>query len=228
MSNSIYGTKDTEGISFSRVVNDKYLKLYASMNKKINLKNDLGWWETTNLQHFLRKFYIWDDLPSVGLLLASYEVRSKGQRMDLLYLRKDGVLLPCELKIGGKNNNSLGQLLRYTAKLHYHPNLSNLLEKNRKKFLKWLEGPVAINIYNKKYSEFISAHGINEKYIRMQEKSGILMDEEFQPPLLEAVRYLNEVCNFSIQMIQIETYVQESWSPNNATYKFRIDFVDVL
>lgn len=228
MTNSLYFRNDSTGLSCSKIPNNKYLKEYALMNKRINLKKDLKWPEVKRLQNFLKKSDIWEDFPAVGLTLicAEFKGGDEDQRIDLLYLRQDGALLPCELKIGGTSKDSHGQLIRYIADLHYQ-NPMNLLKKSRNKFMKWLDEPIAQRVHKKKLNDFISANGIDEKFVRILPRSGILMDEEFQSPLLKTVRYLNEVCGFSIRMIQIEANVLESWSSNNASYLFRVDFVDI-
>jgi hypothetical protein len=53
------------------------------------------------------------------------------------------------------------------------------------------------------------------------------MDEDFKPQLLEAVRYLNKCCGFSIRLIQIEAFVANAWNRNMEEYGFRMDFTDV-
>lgn len=225
MTNSLYFRNDSEGLSCSRIPNNKYLKEYALMNKRINLKKDLKWHEVRHLQNFLRKADMWNDFPVIGLTLVSAEIRKSrnGQSIDLLYLRQDGALIPCELKIGGNSKDSHGQLIRYIADLHYR-NSFDLLKDSRNKFVNWLGDPIAQRIHTKKFNDFMSANGINEKFIRILPKSGILMDEEFHPYLFKAVRYLNEVCGFSIKMIQTKAYVKESWTQDDTSYLFRVDF----
>ena len=224
MSNSLYFRKDPAGLSCSRIPNNKHLKEYALMNRKINLKKDLKWRET-QLQMFLRKSDIWEDFPVVGLTLVSAEIKKSrnDQSIDLLYLRQDGALIPCELKIGGSSKDSHGQLIRYIADLHFQ-NPVDLLKDNRKKFVNWLDDPIAQRIHKKKFNDFMSVNGIDEKFIRILPRSGLLMDEEFQRYLFKAVIYLNEVCGFSIRMIQIKAYVKGSWSQDDTSYLFRVDF----
>lgn len=101
MSNSLYFRKDSAGLSCSRIPNNKYLKEYALMKRRINLKKDLKWHEVRDFQIFLRKADIWNDFPVIGLTLVGAEIKKSrnDQRMDLLYLRQDGALIPCELKL---------------------------------------------------------------------------------------------------------------------------------
>lgn len=231
MDNSLYFIKDFAGFSCSRIASRKYAKQYASMDKKINLKKDLKWHETRDLQMFIRKAAFWKAFPSIGLTLVGAEFKKnwKTQSIDLLFLQQDGVILPCELKIGGKSKDAHGQLIRYIAFLYYeyYQNPLSLLNESHSKFLKWLNYPFAKNLHKDKYNKFISVNEIDEKSIRLLKRSGLLMDEEFQPSLLNAVRYLNEECDFSIRMIQIKAYVQENWSLNDTPNLFRVDFVDV-
>ena len=64
------------------------------------------------------------------------------------YLRQDGAIIPCELKIGGNSKDSHGQLIRYIAALHYR-NPFDLLKDSRNKFVNWLDDPIAQRIYTK-------------------------------------------------------------------------------
>lgn len=84
--------------------------------------------------------------------------------------------------------------------------------------------PLHKEFTQKKFNDFMLDNRIDEKHIRILPKSGILMDEEFQPYLFKAVRYLNEVCGLSIKMIQIKAYVEESWSQDDISYLFRVNF----
>ncbi|NUO10007.1 MAG: hypothetical protein HUU08_15265 [Candidatus Brocadia sp.] len=198
------------------------------MNRRINLKKDLKWNEDRNpqnFQHFLRKADMWNDFPVIGLTLVGAEIKKSrnDQRIDLLYLRQDGALIPCELKLGGNSKDYHGQLIRYIADIHYQ-NPFDLLKDSRNKFVNWLDDPIAQRIHTKKFNDFMLDNRIDEKHIRILPKSGILMDEEFQPYLFKAVRYLNEVCGLSIKMIQIKAYVEESWSQDDISYLFRVNF----
>jgi hypothetical protein len=105
--------------------------VYYSLKKLVGLKKDLKWPEV-QLQNMLIKADIWDNFPAVGLSLvrAEFKGSDENQRIDILYLRDDGGLLPCELKIGGEAKDSHGQLIRYMADLSFQTlNLAYLNEQ---------------------------------------------------------------------------------------------------
>ena len=86
---------------------------YACLNRRIGLKKDLGWREK-HLKHLLCQGNIWQDFPTKGYTMVGCEFQPGGedQRVDILYIRNDGGLLLCELKIGGKSLDAHGQLIR--------------------------------------------------------------------------------------------------------------------
>ena len=99
---------------------DKYWNDYHTLRRKISLK-DLGWEEVNHFQRLIKGADLWETFPAVGLTLVDAEFKGgdENQRIDLLYLRNDGGLLPCELKIGGTAKDSHGQLIRYMADLSF-------------------------------------------------------------------------------------------------------------
>jgi hypothetical protein len=94
---------------------------YAALTRKIGLKADFGWREVQNLQRVFSEAGIWTDFPAAGLKFVTAETKSgdEDQRIDILYLRDDDGLYPCELKIGGHSRDTHGQLIRYISDLHY-------------------------------------------------------------------------------------------------------------
>lgn len=85
----------------------------------ISLKHDLKWGESRHLQDVLIKADFWAGFPEEGLRLITAETKPGGgrQRVDLLFLRDDGGVIPCELKLGGRGLDTHGQLIRYIADL---------------------------------------------------------------------------------------------------------------
>ena len=73
------------------------------------------------LNWFFRGANIWPDFPEKGYRLVGVEFKAgdEEQRVDILYIRDDGALLPCELKIGGTSRDTHGQLIRYIADLQF-------------------------------------------------------------------------------------------------------------
>ncbi len=233
MSKSIYCVKDPNmdykfmfGI---KPYEDKYWSDYGSMKCPVGLKKDLGWSED-ELKQILRKGNIWQDFPAKGYTLVGAEFKpgDEDQRVDILYIRNDGGLLPCELKIGGKSLDTHGQLIRYIADLYFQDvNLAWVRKYHKEKFLCKIEDDLAQRLQKERFENFITDNYIKDRSVRILPKSGVIMDECFKSQLRNAVRYLNEYCGFSIRLIQVETFVADDWNKEMEDYLFRIDFTDV-
>lgn len=231
MSHSLYCLKKiNDDFSFGiKPYDDRYWAEYSSMQHRVSLKNDLQWNEVTHLQKMLVKSDIWDNFPVKGVTLLNNEFKpgDEDQRLDLLYLREDGALIPCELKIGGTNKDSHGQLIRYIADLHFENLNAVWMQAQLDSFLEKIDDDVAKDVHKTKMEDFIRENTITDKYIRLLPKTGILIDEGFKPQLLKTVRYLNGYCGFTIRLIEIETYVETEETVSLNEFKFRIDFIDV-
>lgn len=201
---------------------------YARMKRCIELKADLGWGEY-ELRQILRQGNVWSDFPIKGCKLVGTEFKlgDEAQRVDILYIRNDGGLLPCELKIGGTALDTHGQLIRYIADLHFQDINLDCIRCYRKKFTNTVLDATAKDIPGDTFDEFIKKNHIKDRSVRILPKTGIIMYECFKPQLLEAVRYLNEYCGFSIRLIQIKAFVADDWNKDMEDYLFRIDFSDV-
>ena len=201
---------------------------YARMKILVGLKNDFGWKED-QIKQVLRRANIWSDFPEKGYRLVGVEFKAgdEEQRVDILYIRDDGALLPCELKIGGTSLDTHGQLIRYIADLQFQDINLNWVRNYHKKFLDTITDKATESIHGEGFEDFLTSNDIKDRLVRILPKTGIIMDEGFKLQLLKAVRYLNEYCGFSIRLIQIETFVDDNWNSDMAEYKFRIDFTDV-
>jgi len=178
----------------------------------------------------MRRADIWTDFPARGysLVNAEFKAGDEDQRIDLLYLRVDGALLPCELKLGGSNNKDAhGQLIRYIADLYYQKIDLAWLRTEHKKFIDSITDSLAQQLHADKLENFLEKHRIEDRFLRILPQTGILMDIEFPSQLLKAVRYLNGYCGFAIRLLQIEAFVDDQWKPESVDYMFRLDFVDV-
>lgn len=232
MPRSIYyhkGTGGTQGASFGMKPYDRDWTKYHQLKKNIGLKQDLGWKETSQLQSLIQAADMWHDFPASGLTLVSAEVRpgDENQRVDLLYLREDGGLFPAELKIGGTSKDTVGQLLRYVADLHFQDVTLDFLEQKRERHLERVSHKSMRATLEKKYTDFISKNQLEDRFIRLLPKQGLLLDEEFPPPLLKTVRYLNDTAGFSILLIKIEAFVCETWTPELDKFIMRLDFTPI-
>ena len=75
--------------------------------------------------------------------------------------------------------------------------------------------------------DYFEQNGIDDRHVRLIKNSGIIVDEGFKPQMLKAVRFLNEMCGFSIRLLRLDTYVSETWSLDSDDYLMRIDIVEV-
>ncbi len=204
---------------------------FHNLNRGISIKNDLGWREVENLQRIFRQAEIWENFPATGLKFVFAELRAgdEDQRIDLLYLRDDGGLYPCELKIGGDSLDTHGQLLRYIADLHYQPISTDWLLERRKRYLvnRGVTGDMDQTVDAEKFKDYLASKGIANNRLHLLRNSGIIVDEGFKPQLLKAVRYLNEQCGFSIRLLRMEAYVASDWDVNDSKYLARIDIKEI-
>ena len=204
-------------------------KDYALMKRRIGLKKDLGWRENEELRQVIRKGDIWSDFPAKNYTLVGveFEPGDEKQRIDILYIRDDGGILPCELKIGGTSLDTHGQLIRYIADLSYQDVDLDWVIKANETFLNRFGCTGTQLSWRDQFNRFLETNDIKNKKVRILPKSGIIMDEDFKPQLVKAVRYLNECCGFWIRLIQIKAFVADDWNRNMGKYGFRMDFTDV-
>ena len=233
MSKSIYCVKDPQMphevmFGIKPPYGDKYWSVYECMQCHIGLKTHLGWGED-QLKQVLRMGNIWQDFPAKGYTLVGAEFKpgDEDQRVDILYIRNDGGLLPCELKIGGKSLDTHGQLIRYIADLYFQDVNLAWVKDYHKKFWGTISNSATKHIQDDTFEKFITDNRIKDRWVRILPKSGVIMDEYFKSQLLKAVRYLNDYCGFFIRLIQIEAFVADDWNKEMKDYLFRIDFTDV-
>jgi hypothetical protein len=204
---------------------------YEKLDRRICLKDDLGWHEVGDLQELFAKSSIWENFPAGGLKFIAAEVKggTEDQRIDLVYLRDDGGIYPCELKIGGNSKDTHGQLIRYIADLHSAQICRDWLVNLRKGYLERI-GQCDWKILadaEQDLDRFISRNKICDDNIRLIHSAGIAVDESFKLQLLRAVRYLNEVSGFSIRLLEIQTFVASDWDKDADRYLARIDIVEI-
>lgn len=204
---------------------------YFSLDRKISLKSDLKWGEVEDLQSIFRGAEMWTDFPAEGLKFVSAELKAgdENQRVDLLYLRDDGGLYPCELKIGGSSLDSHGQLIRYMADLHHQSINAEWLVASRLSYLtnRGVTDSQERSIESHKLRRFLSDKAIDDRHIHLVRNAGIIVDEDFKSQNLTAVRYLNEQCGFSIRLLRLDAFAAQNWSLDQAEFHVRIDVVEV-
>jgi hypothetical protein len=210
--------------------NETY-QAYFALDRKISLKSDLEWGEVSHLQEVLRGAEIWTNFPAEGLKLISAEIKAgdEDQRVDILYLRDDGGLYPCEIKIGGESLDVHGQLIRYMADLHYQMINTQWLVDARIKLLRnrGITDSRAHDIEESHLREFLTNKKIGDRHIHLLRNAGIIVDEAFRPQVLKAIRYLNEQCGFSIRMLRLDAFAAADWELKQSEFRVRIDVVEV-
>jgi len=218
--------------------------IYDNMSKKVSLKYDFKWHERYELENMIEKFGFWSEFPTHEYLLIDYEHWIDHQFVDLLYLRNDGKVIPCEIKIGGNSKDAHGQLIRYMASLEkekinkqwVNDTLNSYLKKiakrikkkdNSEKIKDLLIRDLTILTIRDNFKKFISKNNI--KSYNFLHKNGLIFDEDFKPQLINAVNYLNNQCEFCIKLFKITTFVQDCFNKDEEKdyfYKLVIDEYD--
>ncbi len=230
MATSLFFEKDPQfGINYTiKPRSEIQWNDYYTLCRRISLTRNLCW-DEKNLQLILLSADIWSSFPALGLTIVDAEFKGgdENQRIDLLYLRDDGGLLPCEIKIGGKVEDAHGQLIRYMADLGFQKLDMEYLQHRRKHFIARFTDPVRHLLHTQKFEKFIEEHQITDKFIRLLPQAGILIVEAFPAQIMKAVRFLNHSCGFAIRMLRVEAFVADDWTATAEKYFMRLDFVDV-
>lgn len=204
---------------------------YAALTRSIGLREDFEWREVQHLQKIFSQADIWTNFPAEGLKFICAETKGgdEDQRIDILYLRDDGGLYPCELKLGGDSKDTHGQLIRYIADLHYQKIDREWIITQRLAHLrrKGVTDERDHLIELSEWEAYFEKNKIEDKHVHLIRNSGIIVDEDFKPQLLKAVRYLNEFCGFSIRLLRLDTFVAPDWIAGAAKYLARIDLIEV-
>lgn len=197
------------------------------LKRPVSLKKDLHWGEVSNLQMVMRRADFWTDFPEKNFHLISAEVKAgdEPQRIDLLYVRDDGGVFPCELKVGGEDPDTHGQIIRYIADLdgqqiskdwiktqraaYFDRKMKGQPRQSMDVFIDWVE-------FEKKLP--------NVPEYRAIKKHGIIIDEGFPSKLLRAVKYLNEQAGFSLRLIRAQAYVADEFTDPDGPHLMRLDF----
>jgi len=205
---------------------DEWLE-YNSLSRRISLKENLKWRKAKQFQPIIATSNLWSDFPARGFELVGAETKLGGedQIMELLYLREDGGLLPCEFKIGRESKDTLGQLIRHMADLTFMQIDFQDIGTFRSSLKKWDSD---FGISEERFVNFLNDNKIRSRVIRLLPKAGMIIDERFQLQLLRAVNYLNSYAGFSIFMVELQAFVSEEWDSTKKDYLVRIDFVNTL
>lgn len=204
---------------------------YFSLKRPVRLKDECKWGEVKHLQNIVRKAAIWEGFPARHLRFVTAEISpgDEAQRIDLLYIRNDGGVYPCELKLGGSSPDTHGQLMRYTSDLSFQ-NIDRMwLEEKHSQYLARIhkKDKQTQQFELQKFKDYLTDNNLEDRHIRLIPRSGIIIDEDFTPAMLKAVRYMNEQCGCCIRLIQVSAFVAEGWKLRSSKFHLRLDFTEV-
>ena len=228
---SLFGLKDSElkGETYFGIkpYKDELQPDYDNLDKEIKLKDDLEWGEDEHFQNLLRKADIWSDYLIDGLTIveAEFKIYEQDQRVDILYLDNNGLLIPCELKVSGDKKDTHGQLIRYMSDICSANTNMDFVKAKFEQFLQKFSEKEIRKLHEKKLNEFIKTHKITK--ISTSPFRGIIIDNGFRPQLKKAVEHLNNKCNFDITLIKVTAKVNNSWAKSADEYLFRLDFSQI-
>lgn len=199
------------------------------LTERIWLSRDLGWDENNDLHQFLRRVDLWDGVPFADSMLLRRNADGGGerQRVDLLYLSRDGRLLPCEVKIKGESLDSHGQLLRYLADYFYNPWTVQRAAEERQRILDEVKDAYNKKIREEAFQKFVEGLGLRPDALLRADGEGALVDEGFKPQMRTAVRYLNAHCGLRIHLVEIRAKVGKDWQPGTEPDPLRIELVEI-
>lgn len=191
----------------------------------MSLEQDVGWNEA-KLQTILRRSGIFEGFPIPDAVLVRAEFKPGGidQRIDLLFLTSDGELVACELKIRGDYPDSHGQLLRYVADLSFDQWDLNRVRAAHALYLGTIKDDLVSRLTDDRFGAFVEEHRINKSGPLPVRAGGVIMDVAFKAPTRAAVRYLNRLHGFRIELIQICARVPNDWSATGTDRWMRLDF----
>jgi hypothetical protein len=204
---------------------------HKEIRKRISLRNDLEWREVQDLQELMKEADFWESFPEPGLRLVTAEVKAgdEPQRIDLLYLRDDGGIIPCELKVGGTDLDTHGQLLRYMADLSNQAVSREWVITQRRHYLarKNKDRADAAQNIRSELMQFEARIGaISNDAFRLLD-IGIIVDEGFPQAMISAVAFLNRRSELSLRLIRLDTYVADDWTLDTEEYVMRIDLNEI-
>jgi hypothetical protein len=203
---------------------------HRTVPRRISLKRDLGWAEVRNLQGVMRSADFWESFPEldVHLITAEFQPGTQRQRIDLLYLRADGGVFPCELKIGAYDDGSVGQLIRYLADLDAQAISREWVLRKHRQYLrrKHLRQERRLQHVKVDLAQFADAIApIPDP--TLARSTGIIVDEGFPPSVTSSVSFLNRRFGFNIRLFRVDAYVSQDWVITQPSYAMRIEFNEV-
>lgn len=192
---------------------------YAELSKKASLRdicfNEKKWQDI--MVYFDRSY----NFPAKNLCLVSIEESNDNsmQRVDLLYLRSDGRVIPAEIKISDNGKDVHGQIIRYMAGFAEDEfDIASIIQKAKNK--------IPSNI--KTIMSFIDNNNLHNKKIVPIDTSGILICENYHIDTITAIRYLNEKTNLDIKMFDIDLLVASNWNKDTERFIFKIQLNEVV
>jgi hypothetical protein len=99
------------------------------------------------------------------------------------------------------------------------------LRQRQKHFLGSIKDSAAKLLHKKKLDDVISLNKIDKIY--PLPKTGILIQEDFHPGIMQAVRYLNKDGGFFMRTIKLNPRVVDDWNSARQKFIMRLDFLEI-
>lgn len=181
-------------------------ELYENLDTPVNLKDDLNWKEVRDLLAIIRGADMWDDFPIAGhtLIAADQKFGQKNQRLDLLYMNTSAELIAGELKIGGTETDTHGQLIRYIADIQQEEISWDWIYEQRNKYLRRLP-EITSDIESEKFERFRNRMAPSIKP-RFNANKGFILDEFFKSPLTTSLEFLRVTASLDFRAIKISAF----------------------
>ena len=198
-------------------------ELYEGLSNPVNLKDDLNWKEVSDLLKIIRGADMWDDFPIPGhtLIGADQKFGKEDQRLDLLYMNESAELIAGELKIGGTETDTHGQLIRYIADIEQEEISWEWIYQQRERYLARLPD-ITSEIESEKFERF--RNRIYPTLMpRINANKGFILDEEFKSPLVSSINFLRENANLDFTVIKISAFGESGVSATDSEYYLRLE-----
>lgn len=207
---------------------DLDIQIYDSLSRVLSLRDDLKWHERYHLQNILAKAGIWDDFfTGYQLVAAEVHLEEFNQRCDLLYIDKRGGLFVCELKVGGRDKDAIGQVLRDIGELEITTIDMEWITKKAAKFrnIDPLDGiAFRLDRHCGKLHHFMKDNKIQEFHVITN--TALIIEEAPDLRMLLGVQAANRGGN-NFRVCNIQMKGLDDWVINDPVQYLRMDISNI-